>query len=217
MRILTVLSLSCLIFMSCNQPVKETMTTTVPEHKNEVVEAIKNRRSIRSYKPEQIDQAQLDTIIDCGINAPSALNKQTWEVRVIQNADLLKRINDSFVEKAKGKDLKGSASRSQEPGFSVFHGAPTLIIVGREKNNPTSFVDCGLLAQNILLSAESMNIGTCTIGNMASILNDPDAKEFLKEINMPDTHEVAFGIAIGYKNESPEAKPRDASKVEYIK
>ena len=62
-----------------------------------------------------------------------------------------------------------------------------------------------------------MNIGTCTIGNMASILDDPDAKEFLKEINMPDTHEVAFGIAIGYKNESPEAKPRDASKVQYIK
>lgn len=196
---------------------KETIATTAPEHKNEVVEAIKNRRSIRSYKPEQIDQAQLDTIIDCGINAPSALNKQTWEVRVVQNADLLKRINDSFVEKAKGKELKGSAARAQEPGFSVFHGAPTLIIVAKDKSNPYSAVDCGLLAQNILLSAESMNIGTCTIGNMASILNDPDAKEFLKEIHMPDTHEVAFGIAIGYKNESPEAKPRDASKVQYIK
>lgn len=196
---------------------KETMATTAPEHKNEVVEAIKNRRSIRSYKPEQIDQAQLDTIIDCGISAPSALNKQSWEIRVIQDADLLKRINDSFVEKAKGKELKGSAARAQEPGFSVFHGAPTLIIVAKDKSNPYSAVDCGLLAQNILLSAESMNIGTCTIGNMASILNDPDAKEFLKEINMPDTHEVAFGIAIGYKNESPEAKPRDASKVQYIK
>ncbi|PXV65925.1 nitroreductase [Dysgonomonas alginatilytica] len=211
-----ILLIGALAFISCKESKKE-IATTMPQHKNEVVEAIKNRRSIRAYKPEQIDQAQLDTIIDCGINAPSALNKQTWEVRVIQNADLLKRINDSFVEKAKGKDLKGSASRSQEPGFSVFHGSPTLIIVGREKNNPTSLVDCGLLAQNILLSAESMNIGTCTIGNMASILNDPDAKEFLKEINMPDTHEVAFGISIGYKNESPEAKPRDASKVQYIK
>lgn len=196
---------------------KETIATTAPEHKNEVVEAIKNRRSIRSYKPEQIDQTQLDTIIDCGISAPSALNKQSWEIRVIQDANLLKRINDSFVEKAKGKELKGSAARAQEPGFSVFHGAPTLIIVAKDKSNPYSAVDCGLLAQNILLSAESMNIGTCTIGNMASILNDPDAKEFLKEINMPDTHEVAFGIAIGYKNESPEAKPRDASKVQYIK
>lgn len=217
MKILAILSLSFFILTSCNQPAKETMTTTASEHKNEVVEAIKNRRSIRSYKPEQIDQTQLDTIIDCGINAPSALNRQSWEVRVIQNADLLKRINDSFVEKAKGKELKGSAARSQEPGFSVFHGAPTLIIVAKDKSNPYSAVDCGLLAQNILLSAESMNIGTCTIGNMTSILNDPDAKEFLKEINIPDTHEVAFGISIGYKNESPEAKPRDTSKVQYIK
>lgn len=217
MKKLLLLFVGFLSFISCQDAKKETMTTTIPEHKNEVVEAIKNRRSIRAYKPEQIDQAQLDTIVDCGINAPSALNKQTWEVRVIQNADLLKRINDSFVEKAKGKKLQGSAARAQEPGFSVFHGAPTLIIVGREKNNSVSLVDCGLFAQNILLSAESMNIGTCTIGNMASILNDPDAKEFLKEINMPDTHEVAFGIAIGYKNESPEAKPRDASKVQYIK
>lgn len=216
MKKLLILLVGALGLVSCQESKKET-TTTASKHKNEVVEAIKNRRSIRSYKPEQIDQAQLDTIIDCAINAPSALNKQTWEVRVIQNADLLKRINDSFVEKAKGKNLQGSASRSQEPGFSVFHGSPTLIIVGRQKNNPASFVDCGLLAQNVLLSAESMNIGTCTIGNMASILNDPDAKEFLKEINMPDTHEVAFGIAIGYKNESPEAKPRDVNKVQYIK
>ncbi len=217
MKILLTLFIGSLFFISCQESKKETMTTTEPKHRNEVVEAIKNRRSIRSYKPEQIDQAQLDTIIECGINAPSALNRQSWEVRIIQNADLLKRINDSFVEKAKGKELKGSAARSQEPGFSVFHGAPTLIIVAKDKSNPYSAIDCGLLAQNILLSAESLNIGTCTIGNMASILNDPDAKEFLKEINIPDTHEVAFGIAVGYKNESPEAKPRDASKVQYIK
>ncbi|QIK60356.1 nitroreductase family protein [Dysgonomonas sp. HDW5A] len=216
MKKLLLLFVGSLFFISCQESKKETMGIT-PEHKNEVVEAIKNRRSIRSYKPEQIDQAQLDTIIDCGINAPSALNRQSWEVRVIQNADLLKRINDSFVDKAKGKELKGSAARSQEPGFSVFHGAPTLIIVAKDKSNPYSAVDCGLLAQNILLSAESMDIGTCTIGNMASILNDPDAKGFLKEINMPDTHEVAFGIAIGYKNESPEAKTRDTSKVQYVK
>lgn len=176
-----------------------------------------SRRSIRSYKPEQITPEQLDTIVKCAINAPSALNKQSWEIRVIQSADLLSRINNSFVEKAKGKSLQGSAARAQEPGFSVFHGAPTLIIVGKDKSNPYSAVDCGLLAQNILLSAESMDIGTCTIGNMAGILNDPDSKDFLKEINMPDTHEVVFGIAVGYKNESPDAKPRDESKVQYIR
>ncbi|MFV0311695.1 MAG: nitroreductase family protein [Dysgonomonas sp.] len=215
MKKMFIAAIASLMLLSCNNPTKE--KTSDMEQKNAVVEAIMSRRSIRSYKPEQITPEQLDTIVKCAINAPSALNRQSWEVRVIQNADLLSRINNSFVEKAKGKNLQGSAARAQEPGFSVFHGAPTLIIVGKDKSNPYSAVDCGLLAQNILLSAESMNIGTCTIGNMAGILNDPDSKDFLKEINMPDTHEVVFGIAAGYKNESPDAKPRDESKVQYIR
>ena len=189
----------------------------VMEQKNEVEKTIMSRRSIRAYKPEQVAQAQLDTIVQCAKNAPSALNRQSWEVRVIQSADLLARINNRFVENAKGKTLQGSAARAQEPGFNVFHGAPTLIVVAKDKNNPYSAVDCGLLAQNVLLSAESMDIGTCVIGNTASILNDPASKDFLKEINLPDTHEVVFGIAVGYKNEHPDAKPRDAAKVQYIK
>ncbi|SBV91062.1 conserved exported hypothetical protein [uncultured Dysgonomonas sp.] len=215
MKKMFIAAIASLMLFSCNNSTTE--KTSDMEQKNTVVEAIMSRRSIRSYKPEQITPEQLDTIVKCAINAPSALNRQSWEVRVIQSADLLSRINNSFVEKAKGKSLQGSAARAQEPGFSVFHGAPTLIIVGKDKRNPYSAVDCGLLAQNILLSAESMNIGTCTIGNMASILNDPDSKDFLKEINMPDTHEVVFGIAVGYKNESPDAKPRDESKVQYIR
>lgn len=212
MKKLYFIAIAFLSLVSCNQSENK-----MKQEKNNVVETIMNRRSIRAYKPEQIPQAQLDTIMQCGINAPSALNRQSWEVRVIQNKDLLNRINQSFVNKAKGKSLQGSAAKSQEPGFSVFHGAPTLIIVGKDKSNSYSAVDCGLLAQNILLSAESMNIGTCVIGNMASILNDPDSKEFLQEINMPETHEVVFGIAIGYKNEAPDAKPRDDAKVQYIK
>lgn len=205
----------CIMFLiSCENTNKENIKM---KEDNLIVETIMNRRSVRAYQPEQIDQSQLDTILQCAINAPSALNKQSWEIRVIQNPYLLSRINKSFVEKAKGKVLQGSAARSQEPGFSVYHGSPTLIIVGKDKSNPYSAVDCGLLAQNILLSAESMNIGTCVIGNMAGILNDPDSRIFLNEIHMPKTHEVVFGIAIGYKAENPEQKTRDNNKVIYIK
>ncbi len=218
MKIFTVLSLSLLIFISCNQPVKESETSKEPViAKNAVVENIMSRRSIRKYKPEQVAQAQLDTIIQCGINAPSALNKQSWEVRVIQNPELLNKINTAFVDEAKGKSLPGSASKAQEEGFSVFHGAPTLIIVASDKSNQASAVDCGLFAQNILLSAQSMNIGTCVIGSVAGVFNKPTSKGLLKAINLPDTHEVIFGISVGYKNESPDAKPRNENKVEYIK
>lgn len=218
MKILTVLTLSILMCMSCNQSTKETEAAIKPEAaKNAVVENIMNRRSIRKYQPEQVSQAQLDTIIQCGINAPSALNKQSWEVRIVQNPELLHKINSIFVENAKGKSLQGSAARAQEEGFSVFHGAPTLIVVAKDKNNPYSAIDCGLFAQNILLSAESMNIGTCVVGNIAGIFNRPASKDLCEAIGLSDSYEVVFGIALGYKDEQPQAKARDTSKVKYIK
>jgi len=201
-----------MLFSCENMKEKEEVKKT-----NTTIETILNRRSIRAYKAEQIKPGQLDTILQCAINAPSALNRQPWEIRVIQNPGLLARINEAFVEKAKGKNLQGSAARAQEPGFNVFHGSPTLIVVGKDKSNPYSAVDCGLLAQNILLSAESMDIGTCVVGNIAGILNDPGSHSFLEEIKMPETHEIVFGIAIGYKNETPQAKPRDKNKVIFIK
>ncbi|KAA6346553.1 NADPH-flavin oxidoreductase [termite gut metagenome] len=179
------------LFASCAQEKVE-----VKSKASVVYENILSRRSIRSYKPEQVSKAQLDTIIQCAINAPSARNDQSWQVRIIQNSDLLNRI------------------REVNSGFS--HGAPTLIVVAKDKNNDFSNTDCGFLAQNILLIAEAMDLGTVVLANMGGIPNNPDAKDIIEALALPDTHEVLFTIAIGYKTESPDAKERDASKVQYI-
>lgn len=185
--------------------------------KDVVVENIMNRRSIRSYKPEQIKDDELKQIIECGINAPSGLNKQSWELRVIQNPDLIAEMNNGFVKYAAGKEMEGSASRSQQPGFSVFHGAPTVIVVASDQSL-YSPVDCGLLGENILLSAEAMNIGTCVVGGVIEYLDTPEAKEnILPRLNLSEDYKPLYTIVMGYKNESPKAKARDTSKVEYIK
>lgn len=221
MKKLAILFLAAISLISCNQAnsnkEKENTNNTSTEvaQRNIVVDNILNRRSIRKYKTEQVSQSQLDTIIKCGIYAPSALNKQSWEIRVIQNSDLLNKINTAFINDAKGKSLPGSASKAQEPGFSVFHNAPTLIVVAKDNNNAYSPVDCGLLSQNILLSAESMNLGTCVVGSVANILNTD--KELKSALNLPNNYEVLLGIAIGYKDESPAIKERDTQKVQYIK
>jgi len=192
----------------CNQSaVKEPQAPTA-EKKNVVVENIMNRRSVRSYKPEQISDAQMDTIMKCAINAPSAMNLQPWEVRVVQDASLLNRINNRFYELSKSE---------RKEGASVIHNAPTIIVVAKKKESGSSASDCGMLAQNILLSAESMGIGTCVVGSVYGVFNGEGSKEFMDAIKMPDTHEVMYAIAIGYKNESPQAKPREADKVQYIK
>jgi nitroreductase len=186
-------------------------------NRNAVIETILSRRSIRSYGPEQISDAALETLLQCAVNAPSALNMQPWEIRVVQAPGLLKRINDCFVKYAEGKDLPGSASKAQTPGFSVFHGAPTLIIVAGDEANAYSPVDCGLLGQNILLAAESMDIGTCVIGSVVACLNTPEAASVVRELDFPAGYRILYAIATGYKNQRPDAKPRETGKVRIIR
>ena len=211
------ISLFVLVAVSCNEQKKE--GTVMKEQKNEVVETIMSRRSIRSYKPEQIKPEQLDTILRCAVNAPSALNKQTWQVRVVQNPDILKAINDGFVKYAADKEMQGSASRSQQPEFSIYHGAPTLMIVAGKKSESYSTVDCALLGQNVVLAAESMDIGSCIIGSVAAYLKTPEAMDTIVApyLNITDDYELLFAISLGYKNEHPDAKPRDESKIHIIR
>lgn len=187
------------VLMSCSsnasQESTEVAAATVDTQKV-VVDNILNRRSIRAYKPEQVEKSKIDTILLAAINAPSANNKQPWEVRVIQNAELLGKIK-AINEK-------------------VFYDSPTVIIIARDTKNDFGAFDAGLLTQNILLSAESMGLGTCSLGSLARLINSPEAKDIKDALKLPADYEVILGISLGYPNESPEAKPREISKVQYI-
>lgn len=161
-----------------------------------VLDNILSRRSIRSYKPEQVEKSKIDTLMLAAINAPSANNKQPWEIRVIQNAELLGKIK-AINEK-------------------VFHDSPTVIIIARDTTNAFGAFDCGILTENILLSAESMGLGTCSLGSLARLINSPEGTEIREALKLPENYETVLGISLGYKNESPEAKPREKGKVQYI-
>ena len=163
-----------------------------------VVDNILSRRSIRDYTPQQVAKDTLDIILNAAINAPSASNKQPWAVRVIQDANILNQIK-AMNERA-------------------MFNAPTLIVIACDKSNFFGAFDCGLLTQNILLAAESFNLGTCALGGVARLINADtvESKAVLAALNIPEGYEVILGIALGHKNQFPEAKPRDASKVEII-
>jgi len=167
----------------CKNETKESATIT---------DAIMSRRSIRNYKTDQIKADELNKILECGINAPSAMNRQSWEIRVIQNVDILSKIKGNF------------------------HKAPTLIVIGYQPSNSFSVVDCGMLGQNILLAAESMNIGTCVLGSLNSFYESEEGAEVVQSMQFSEGYKPLYSIAIGYKNESPDAKPRDKGKIKII-
>lgn len=183
---------------------------------NQVIENIMTRRSVRRYEARQVEESLMAKVLECAINAPSALNQQPWQVRCVQNPEVLNKINDEFRSWARDKNLPGSASRAAEADFSVFHHAPSLIVVAADKDNHYSHGDCGMLAQNIMLSAHSLGLGTCVIGNIKRVAEN-SADWFRTTMNIDDGYEVVFGIAIGYPAETPAPKVKDSSKAEIIR
>lgn len=202
MKLYTILAGLCLIAaVSCNQTTKEN------EMKNEVIENILARRSIRQYKAESVDRETLTKIMECGINAPSGMNRQSWEIRIVDNPQILQEMSQAMADSHPESDFaKG-----------CFRGAPVMVFIARDPSYDFSAYDCGLLAQNIMLSAWSLGVGSVCLGSPVRFLTDNDlCKPYVEKLNFSEGYEFCLCVGLGYADESPEAKPRDMGKVAFI-
>lgn len=79
-------------------------------------------------------------------------------------------------------------------------------------------LDAGLLGENMMLAAQSLGLGTCCLGGpVRFLLSNEKCKFFFDRLDIPADYKLNYILAIGYPDEQPAAKPRDASKVKYIK
>ena len=164
--ILAGLSLAVML-TSCNE--QQTVPT---ENGNAVIENIMSRRSIRNYLAKPVDREILNTIMECGINAPNAINRQAWEVRVIDNKEAVAKFYEALQQgnpQAQANAIEGS-----------FRGAPVLVIIANDTTFNYSPLDCGIMCENIMLSAWSMGVGSVCLGSpVGYIKNSPQAMQML--------------------------------------
>lgn len=185
-----------LAIASCNQTNME----------NEVIETIKSRRTIRKYKPEPVERKLLEKIIECGVNAPSALNKQSWEIRVAETPELLEEIKEALV----------SANPDSDPAEvrDCFREARTVLFIANDTTFSFSPIDCGIFAQNIMLSAYSLGVGSVCLGRPIPFLKN--AHDVLSRLDFSEGYVPVICVGLGYPDETPTPRPRDFSKVRYI-
>ena len=173
---------------------------------NQVIETIMARRSIRQYKPVAISRDTLQTILECGINAPNGMNAQSWEVRVVDDPVVMEELVAAM-----------SAGNPDVPKASVkgcFRNAPTMIFIANALSYDCSQIDCGLLSENIMLSAWSLGVGSICLGSPIRFLkNSPEA---LARLGFSEGYNPVICVGLGYALESPEAKPRDWSKIKFV-
>jgi nitroreductase len=184
---------------------------------NETLNAIKNRRSIRKFKSEQISDGDIQKILEAGIYAPSAGNRQKWHFTVIQNKSILNRIARMMKENMIKSGMNMPPTMAGATDFNLLYNPPTLILITGEEKGQFTYFDCGAATENMALAAESLNIGSCIIGLTAFAFDSESGKELYKELGVPEGYTHICSLSLGYKDVSPITPPRNMNVVNYVK
>lgn len=169
--------------------------------KLETLWSMKERRSIRAYRKEQITQEELDAVLDAGTYAPSGMGRQSARIVAVQDTETV-----ALLSKLNAKVMGANSD--------PFYGAPTVVIVFGDKNVGTYLEDGALVMGNLLLAAYAVGLGACWIHRAREVFEMPEGRALMDKWGIPH-HFVGIGHCIlGYADgELPRAKTR---KSDYI-
>ena len=169
--------------------------------KKTLFEAILARRSVRTYTPDVLDRNTVQTLLEAAVRAPTAMHEEPWAFVVVQDHALLQRMSDLakpiFVEEMRHRNSHGaghSFGHFTKPDFNIFHGADTLIIICAKPLGPFVAADCWLAAENLLLAASAIGLGSCVIGSAVAAMNVHKVK---MELGIPDEYSAITPIVVG--------------------
>ena len=163
---------------------------------NETLQTLLNRRSIRSYKGEQVSRDDLNQILKAGTYAASGSGKQSAVMVVVQDPEIIAKMSKMNAK------VMGVTS-------DPFYGAPTVIVVFADKNVSTAVEDGSLVIGNLMNAAYSIGVSSCWIHRAREVFESEEGKKMMKGWGM-DT-EKYIGVRnclLGYSDQEPTAAPR---------
>ena len=189
---------------------------TIADSPMTVAAAIAARRSVRSYAAEIVDRASIRQLLDAAVRAPTAVHEEPWAFVVIQDRATLKQLSDRakplFVDEVHRAHLdRGGHALDAfaRPEFNIFYDAGTLIVIGTTTAAPFAAADCWLAAENLMLAARAMGLGTCVVGSALAALNLPDVRS---ELGVADDYvaiaPIIVGVPAGATPPTPRKDPR---------
>ena len=169
---------------------------------NEVIRNIKERRSVRAYRTEQIKKEELDIILEAGTYAPTGMGMQSPKIVAVQEPKMIAKLSKMNAE------VMGTTS-------DPFYGAPTVLVVLADSSRPTCVEDGSLVMGTLMLAAHSIGVASCWIHRAREVFASPEGKELLRQWGIPENYIGVGHCILGYAQEGAEktAKPR---KEDYI-
>jgi nitroreductase len=168
---------------------------------NEVLKAMRERRSIRKYKPDPVADDLIQAVVEAGLHAPSARNRQ----------DVLFLV---FKDEQARKELSQANAAVHGDKRDNFYGAPVVIAVLADKNSPTYLYDGSLAMGNLLLAGESLGLGTCWIHRAKEEFETEKYQKLLKDLKVPEGNWEGIGhCLLGWSDETPAGHPVRENRV----
>jgi len=188
---------------------------------NAVIDAIKKRRSVRSYDSKPIPKDIINLIIEAGNEAPSAMNSQPWRFVVVEDRKVKEKLLDTALPNAKKilemvKDVDPERyemiiKRYGELKDPIYYSAPVIVFVigfGRYADH-----SCPLACENMMLAAYSLGLGSCWVGFGAMVTEDAELRNILE---LQENEKIFGPILLGYPKDSPERPPKREPQVKWL-
>ena len=182
---------------------------------NPVLQNILTRRSVRAYETAPVPQEKLEQVLQAGIWAPSASNRQTWHFTVITDASKIDAINEAGKAWMATSHREDVAKRGQDASYHVFHHAPCLLLVSYETARSWGKIDSALAAENIMLAAHALGLGTCYIGLLTPWLESGEAA-FVQDCPIPKGYAPFHFITLGIPTKVGPAPARKEGTSSYL-
>lgn len=172
---------------------------------NTELQALLERRSIRSYKPDMVPQELIDQVIEAGLYAASGHGEQDSIIVAVTN----KEVRDKLSQM--NRAIMGTKS-------DTFYGAPVVLIVLAPKSNKNGVYDASLIMGNLMQAAYAVGLGSCWINRAKQEFESEAGKQLLKDWGIEGEYEGVGHCILGYINgKVPPALKRKPNRVFYVK
>ena len=164
---------------------------------NEVIEAMRERRSVRAYTEEVPSDELVERVVDAGLWAASGRGRQSPIVLAVTDRALRDRLS------AMNARIMGAPE-----GTDPFYGAPVVLVVLADRSVPTHVYDGSLVMGNLMLAAHELGLGSCWIHRAREEFDSPEGRQILAELGVEGDYEGIGHCVLGYAAEVPEPKTR---------
>lgn len=184
---------------------------------NKTLQTIKERRSTRKFKKDQITKETLDAIIEAGLYAPSAHNQQSWHFTVIQNPTTINELNQATKKSLLSIQDEGIQKMANNEAFDIFYGGPTVVLISGEDTALMPMIDCAAATENMFIAAESLKVGGCWNGFVGHLFASEQKVHYADKFNIPQGYTTYYAAVFGnIESRAKNAPPRRDNRVNFL-